>query len=83
MEILMLAVFALILLVQYKINNRRVLCAFLLIMGPYVAITLLNNTVGVAYDFYSIDNTVIGYITVFMCVFYLGSMAGRRLTMHR
>ncbi len=83
MEILMLAVFALILLVQYKINNRRVLCAFLLIMGPYVAITLLNNTIGVAYNFYSIDHTVIGYITVFMCIFYLGSLAGRRLTMHR
>lgn len=84
MELLLLGLMIGVSLAGYLLFRKRI-TSFILVMGPYIVIALLNNFVAVRFGFYRITDNTLFMVLIGCFTFFLGNCAvyaaysGRRL----
>lgn len=69
--------FILIIIINYKVNNRRLFSSAFLIIGPYIVIVALNNIYFTKIGFIRISTRTCLFLSITMILFCIGDMLGQ------
>lgn len=78
---IMLLLFICCLILNY-FSRKSVFDSFVLVIGPYIGIVILNNTIFLNFDFYRVSDLTILIYCVSMLAYYIGSFISHYISNH-